>query len=115
MSVSKKCVEGMLERLGIPFNYREFTEEAAVPPPFALWYFDSSNNFSADDRVYCKIYELDIELYTREKDFELEAKLEDILTESGLYWDKEEQWIESEDLYEVLYYMEVVYAGEQKE
>lgn len=107
-------IEEKLKELGIPIAYRQFTEETAVPEPYLVWYFDRSDNFGADDGVYCKIYELDIELYTGEKDFELEEKIEEMLDALDLFWQKEEQWLESEHLYEVLYYMEVDYAGNEE-
>ena len=108
--ISKEMIEAALKKLGLPYAYRQFTEEEAVPPPFLVWHFDSSNNFSADDKVYSKIYELNIEIYTEKKDFDLESAVEEMLDDLGLFWQKEEEWIESEKLFEVLYYMEVIYG-----
>lgn len=115
MTIDENIIEAALEKIGLPFGYRQFTEDEVVPPPYILWYFDDSNNFFADDVLYQHIYELDIELYTGEKDFELERKLETILKDLGLTWQKEEQWIESESMFEVLYYTEVYYAGSEQE
>ena len=41
------------------------------------------------------------------KDVELEEQVETVLDECGLFYEKSEVWIESENLYEVLYQMEV--------
>ena len=38
---------------------------------------------------------------------ELEAKLEAVLDRRGIFYEKTETWIESERLYEVLYYFEM--------
>ena len=50
---------------------------------------------------------LSIELYTDEKDPELEDRVEAVLNDHELFWNKSEVWIESEKLYEVLYQMTV--------
>lgn len=115
MTINEDIIKAALQTLGLPFEYRQFTEEDAVPPPYILWYFDESNNFYADNELYIQIYELDIELYTGEKDFQLERHVEAVLKELGLTWQKEEQWIEAESMFEVLYYTEVYYAGNEQE
>ena len=113
--IYKEDIEKAMDTLGLPYSYRQFTEEEVVPPPFAVWYLGDSGNFHADDEVYCKINELNVELYTDEKDFDLEEKVEEMLSALGLGWEREEQWIESEKMYEVLFYTEVIYGGYRKE
>ena len=66
-----------------------------------------SNNFSADGKVYYKINEVHIELYTDLKDLAVEQQLEEVLDEHGIFYNKSETWIESEKLYEVLYTFEM--------
>ena len=48
----------------------------------------------------------DIE-YTDIKNIELEQQTEAVLDGHGIFYEKSEVWIESENLYEVLYQMEV--------
>ena len=69
---------------------------------------ESSDNFSADGRVYQKIGTLHIELYTDLKQPELEASIEAVLDGHDIFYNKTEVWIESEHLYEVLYSTEVL-------
>ena len=57
--------------------------------------------------VYLDIDVVNIELYTDKKDPELEKKLQGLLTESGFVYEKNEAWIESEKLYEVVYEFEM--------
>ena len=57
--------------------------------------------------VYFKVNRLNIELYTDLKDVELEETVEAVLDKHGIFYEKSEVWIESENLYEVLYQMEV--------
>lgn len=97
----------MLAGLGIPLAYHHFAEGESPAPPFLLYLSPGSDNFSADGRVYLKVTQLDVELYTDRKDPELEARLEAVLDAAGLFYNKTESYIDSEKLYEVLYEMEV--------
>ena len=100
-------IASMLAGLGIPLAYHHFAEGESPPPPFLLYLSPGSDNFSADGRVYWKVAQLDVELYTDLKDPELEARLEMVLDTAGLFYNKTESYIDSEKLYEVLYEMEV--------
>ena len=72
-----------------------------------MYLLPGSNNFAADGKVYHKINEVRIELYTDEKDPSVEEQVTAVLDEHGIFYEKSEVWIESENLYEVLYQMEV--------
>ncbi len=100
-------VMAMLSELDIPFAYDHFAEGESPDPPFICFLFPGSDNFSADNVVYAAFEELHIELYTDEKNPELEERVEAVLTDHELFWQKTEVWIESEKLYEVLYRMTV--------
>lgn len=105
--MESKEIEEMLNGIGIEYRYHHFEEEEAVNPPFICWLTPGSNNFAADGKVFFKVDKLDIELYTDNKNMELEEKIENVLEEHGIFWEKTETWIESEAMYEVLYEMEV--------
>lgn len=96
----------ILNETQIPFAYHHFAEEESPEPPFICYLLPGSNNFSADGKVYYKINEVHIELYTDLKDLAVEQKLEEVLDEHGIFYNKSETWIESEKLYEVLYAFE---------
>ena len=93
----------MLNEMQIPFAYHHFAEGEAVEPPFICYLLPGSSNFSADGKVYHKINEVHIELYTDLKDLAVEQQVEDVLDEHEIFYNKSEVWIESEKLYEVLY------------
>ena len=93
----------MLNEMHFPFAYHHFAEGEAVEPPFICYLLPGSNNFSADGKVYHKINEVHIELYTDLKDLAVEQQVEDVLDEHEIFYNKSEVWIESEKLYEVLY------------
>ena len=96
----------MLEEIGLPFAYHHFAEGESPEPPFVCYLLPGSNNFSADGKVYYKINEVHIELYTDWKDLAVEQGVEAVLDEHGIFYNKSETWIESEKLYEVLYIFE---------
>ena len=97
----------ILSETHIPFAYHHFAEGESPEPPFICYLLPGSNNFSADGKVYYKINEVHIELYTDLKDLAVEQQLEDVLDEHGIFYNKSETWIESEKLYEVLYTFEM--------
>ena len=97
----------ILSEMALPFAYDHFSEGEMPNPPFICYLLPGSDNFSADGRVYYKINEVRIELYCGSKDPALEATLEAVLDEHGIFYNKTEVWIESEKLYEVLYTFEM--------
>lgn len=97
----------MMAETGIPFAYDHFVEGESPEPPFICFIFPGSENFAADDVVYAAFQNLNLELYTDEKNPELEAVVEEVLNAHELFWEKSEVWIETEKLYEVLYQMTV--------
>ena len=100
----------MLQKTGIPFAYDHFAEGESPEPPFICYLLPGSNNFAADGKVYFKINQVRIELYTDSKDLAVERKVEMVLDESGIFYNKSEVWIQSEKLYEVLYSFEVPFT-----
>lgn len=72
-----------------------------------VYLFPGTDNFSADGVVYQAIDELNIELYSEEKDPEAEKKIADWLTENGLFFEKQEYYIESEKMIQVIFETEV--------
>ena len=96
----------LMEGIGLPFAYDHFAEGESPNPPFITFLLPGSDNFAADGKVYWKINEVHIELYTDEKNPETEALVETVLDAHEIFYDKSEVWIESEKLYEVLYSFE---------
>ena len=94
-----------LEATGLPVAYRAWPEEEAPPLPFICYLVAYSNNFGADNRVYHRISHIQVELYTRQKDQQAEDKVEQAL--SSFYWEKTEEYIDTERCYQILYEIEV--------
>lgn len=97
----------MMAEIPFPSAYDHFAEGESPAPPFITYLLPGSDNFAADGKVYFRITEAHIELYTNEKNPEVERQVEAVLDEHGIFYDKTEVWIESEKLYEVLYSFEM--------
>ncbi len=114
----------ILNEIGLPYAYDHFSEgESPNPPficyllpfsegespnpPFICYLLPGSDNFAADGRVYYKINDVHIELYTDYKNTELELKVEEVLDRYSIFYNKSEVWIDSEKLYEVLFQFEM--------
>lgn len=93
----------VLDSIGIPYAYDHFAEGESPNPPFLCYLLPGSSNFSADGKVYHRVSEVRLELYTDYKDLASEQKVEDALDATRLFYNKTETWIDSEKLYEVLY------------
>ena len=102
----EKVVE-MLQEMKIPFAYDHFAEGESPEPPFICYLIPGSNNFAADGRVYFKLNEVRIEMYTDFKDLDLESRVEGVLDGHEIFYNKSETWIQSEKLYEVMYSFEM--------
>lgn len=98
-------VKSLLESTGLPVAYRAWPENEAPPLPFICYLVAYSNNFSADGIVYYLINHIQIELYTKLKDPITEDKVE--LALSSLYWEKTEEYIDTEQCYQITYEIEV--------
>ena len=93
----------IIEEMGIPFAYDHFAEGESPDPPFLCYLLPGSDNFAADGRVYYKMSEVRIELYTDFKDVSLEEKVTAVLDNHGIFYEQSEVWIEEEKLYEVAF------------
>jgi len=93
----------MIEEMGIPFAYDHFAEGESPDPPFICYLLPGDDNFAADGIVYYKISEVRIELYTDFKNPSIEDKVTAVLDKYGIFYARNEVWIEDEKLYEVAY------------
>lgn len=110
--MQKSEVMAMLREMGMPTVYYQWPNGKVPLPPYTVYYYPGSDNFAADDTVYVGIETLNIELYTAAKSFAAEKKVETVLADHGIFWNKTEAYLDSEHLYEVLYEMEIVLDGE---
>lgn len=104
--------------VNVPAAYRQFPEgdpqNPAPSPPFICYYFSDSYDFIADNTNYQRIRLLDVELYTDNKDFALEEAVEAALNAHGLVYSREETYIDSEQMYMVVFTTNVAITDEEE-
>ncbi|MGZ9650743.1 hypothetical protein [Bacillus cereus] len=102
----------ILEATGYPVAYSNFTAAPGNPvpsPPYICFLADGSANLMADNKVYHKINDVNIELYTTKKNLVAEAKLEKVLDDHEIPYDSPiEGIIESENMYQKIYEMRLI-------
>lgn len=91
---------------GYPVAYRQF--RSAPPLPYMVYLYVGGDDFHADNSNYHPIGRYHIELYTAEKDPVAEVAAEDALRALGLTWSKDEAFIDSEDMHQVLYQVQLI-------
>ena len=96
----------ILEATGFPVAYSHFIESENEPlpsPPFIAYLVTYSSNLYADNQVYKQVQNAQIELYTKRKDLEAEAIVEQLLNENELPFYTTEIFISSEQIYQKIY------------
>jgi len=102
-------ISDMIKGIGLAYAYDHFEKEEAVDPPFICFLYPGRSDFHADGISYKKITELRIELYTDNKDFDLEEAVETALENADIGYSKlGPTYISSERMYVTTYEMSVM-------
>jgi hypothetical protein len=101
-------IASMIQSIGLPFTYDSFPNNVAPTPPYIVFNYPQNDDFGADNTNYVSIDVLNIELYTRTKDFATESTIESILNRNGFYYEKSETYVRSENLYQITYVTQVI-------
>lgn len=109
--MTPKQIKEMIESTGLKTAYLQFPVGNAPDLPYTVYYFPGSNDFNADNINFQSINRLNVELYTKEKDFATEALLRSAFNNAGLSYEITEDYLKSEKMYEVLFEMEVFING----
>lgn len=96
-------VNSMVEAVGIPSAYYQFADDTGQQPPFICFFYGNSNDVNADNINYVRVERLYIELYTDQKDFALEAKVEKTLNDNGIVFAKSQDYIDTERMHVTVY------------
>ena len=100
-------IRSIIEAAGLPCAYRQWEEGQAPTLPYCVYYAGRANNFAADGLVWFTAQRYTVELYTEDKDPAIEARLEAALTGAGIFWTRDEAYIDSERMNEIIYEFEV--------
>ncbi len=87
--------------------YHHFPVGAVPELPYIVYLTRGTDNFSADNKVYAEIEEIDIELYTKYKDPATEGLIKSALNEKGLFWNSDEDFLDSEQMYMVTFSIQI--------
>lgn len=88
-----------LEKLGVPIQYRAFQVGHAPELPYLIFYENDSDNVFADNHNYYDVLNIVCELYTDNKDIELETKLQKLFYDNEIEYNSTETYIDSENMY----------------
>ena len=104
-------ISTMIASMGLPYAYNQFSDkdgEHPQGPPYICFLYTRNDDFDADNVPYARATALAIELNTEEADFELEQTVEAVLIANELPFYKEQNFIESERMYQTTYTTEVI-------
>ena len=107
-----KELKTLVGSIGLPFAYYEFPDGTEQAPPFVCFLLEGSDDLAADNVNYQKIRRVVIELYTDEKVFALEQTVENVLTSNGIYYARDESYIDAERMNQVTYEFDAVITDE---
>ena len=98
-----------MQEFGLPIFYAKAKNEEDITPPFLVYLEDAPEVFYADNKRYYKSGVYSLELYFKDKDKDLEDRLEKFLESKGYdFTISEDIFLEEEDIlvkyYEVLTY-----------
>lgn len=100
-----------LASLGYPIAYLHFKKSETNPPPappFIVYLESDSDNIGADNKVWKKVKNYEIELYTDKKDLTIEKKIEDLLDTHSIFYDTSDVFISEENLLQRIYYIQLI-------
>ena len=88
----------LLNTLSVP----SFYDHAPIGTklPFIAIHSDQTDNFKADNGVYVEKYDFRVDLYTVNKSLDLEYSIKKLLNDNGIAWDKSEQYIDDQNVWE---------------
>src|SRR5690625_6869305 len=99
-------LKSLLDATGYPVAYSHFN--SSVPTTFIAYREVDSDNFKADDKVYRKVSNSDIELYTDRKDLVAVKEIENLLDDNEMPYDTTEFYIEDERLFQKTYEVRLI-------
>ena len=87
--------------------YNAFPKNEVPLMPYICIVATNTDNFGADNQVYHKRQNVDIELYTTTKDPVTEGTLEGALDKAGIFYNASDTYLDDEKCFERIYEIEV--------
>lgn len=101
-------IAGIADAIGCPYRYYQYDESEIIKTPYLVWEIQARNDFKADDQNYQKIAVLAIEYDSDFRDIDTETVIETALSNAGLTYTMDTDYINSQKVYETMYTCEVV-------
>ena len=99
-----KDLYNLLKKLNIPVAYDHFDDNKNLKPPFMAYREQAADTFNADNKNYFLNKKFEIELVTLKKDVELEERVEELLNNNNISFDKSDEiWDKDEKIYHIFY------------
>ena len=108
MKKTREEISAMMDSMNLPVAYYQFNEGTSQAPPFVVFFYSTDSDVFADDENYVDKEQLNIELYSKYREFDLEKQIEAILKANDFTYYKEASFIDTEKLYQIAYEMEVI-------
>lgn len=96
------------EGVNISVYYDHFVSTPTIPsiePPFILYRHESTNTLKANGMVWDKDPNYIIDLCVINKNSSLEQQIEDLFDTYEIAYDKEEDFISNENMYQIRYFI----------
>lgn len=102
-------LKAKLETLGLPVQYQSFATGHVPELPYIIFYEDDSDNFFADNSNYYDGLNVVCELYSDEKDIELETKVQKLFFDNEIEYNSQQTFIDSENMYLKAYSVSIIF------
>ena len=97
----------LLSASGYSWANTLFEPDEGIEPPFIVLVANSESISGADNLNWLPLMSYDVEFYARRRDYEAEKDLQALFDNAGLSYTKTVIYIESEDLTETVYTVDV--------
>lgn len=109
--MTRQEVYSMINNIGLPCAYYQFPDDTPQTPPFICWFFSDNTDVMADNENYVDKEVLNVELYTKLREYDIEKAVEAALKAGGFSYAKEASYIDTEKIWQVSYESEVIING----
>ena len=109
--MTTRQVADMVSEIGLPYAYYAFPDDTERELPFVVFMYTDNNDFIADNKNYSEVRTLVVELYTQEKDFNLEQTVRSLLKNHDMPFYQQSEYLNDERCWITTFTTEVVLNG----
>lgn len=102
----------VLQESDLPVTHYQWPVGNVPDLPYLVYTIPQSDGEYADNRTWAEICEIDVELYSEQRNFQLEDRLKEIFNAHELPYTTEFNYIESEQMYQTIFYLNEEFENE---